>query len=265
MTQPPQHDPAPAGRRSMAERRGRERRVLALGLLLSLAAHLVLVVLAGQWLEPEPAPHPSPRQPMIIQPPEGMRAIELRLAPASEPAEVAVPERPEPEQRERPERERIAAVERRADPVAADTLTAGDRLAPRIVDPRLWQPMILIPRDPTLEDVEARVAAAVELMSDSALAAADAAMRARDWTVADASGGKWGISPGKLHLGDLTLPLPIWFPEDPEAVAKQAQWYELDQQLERSLILESFEERVRAIRARRERERAEARGSDGGG
>ncbi|NIP81429.1 MAG: hypothetical protein GWM90_20320 [Gemmatimonadetes bacterium] len=123
--------------------------------------------------------------------------------------------------------------------------------------------MILIPREPTLDDVEARIAAAVELLSDSALAEAEAAVRARDWTVEDASGGRWGISPGKIHLGKLTLPLPIWFPVDDGGGASQ--WYELEAQLDRTRILESFEDRVRAIRERRDRERAERRAGDNGG
>lgn len=203
---------------------------------------------------------------MIIEPPRGMRAVELRVESDAS-ASPAHPERLVPEERPElePEKRVAVAAPSRADREPADSLSASDRLAPRIVDPRLWQPMILIPREPTLADVEARIAAAVELLSDSALAEADAAMRARDWTVQDGKGGKWGVSPGKLHLGDVTLPLPIWFPVDPEAVAAEAQWYELDQQLERTRILESFEERVRAIRDRRERERAEARKAGNGG
>jgi hypothetical protein len=265
MTQPPQRPPAPHGRRSTAERRGRERRVLFLGLVLSLFLHVIGVVVVGDWLAEAPTTRAARARPLVVEPPRGMRAIEIRLAPTAETGEIVEPERPEPREPETPAPvpEVVVAAEAPAD-TAADTRTAADRLAPRIVDPRLWKPMILIPRNLTLEDVEARVAAAVELLSDSALAEADAAMRARDWTVADARGGKWGISPGKIHLGDLTLPLPIWIPEDPEARATEAQWYELEQQLERTMIRESFGERVRAIRERRERERAEARGEGGG-
>ncbi|MFW5947301.1 MAG: hypothetical protein ACOCUW_02305, partial [Gemmatimonadota bacterium] len=112
-------------------------------------------------------------------------------------------------------------------------------------------------------DVEARIGAVVELLGDSALAEADAALRARDWTVEDADGGRWGISPGQLHLGKLTLPLPIWFPVDPERTFEDQRWLELDQQFERARILDSFQERVRAIRERRDRERSE--GQDEGG
>jgi hypothetical protein len=235
-----------------------------MGLVLSVVAHAAVVIVVGDWLAHEPRTTATRSTPLVIEPPQGMRAVRIRLEPASEVASIAEPDprRVEPEPA-RSATERVIMADASPDTVRADGRTVADRLAPRIVDPRLWQPMILIPREPTLGDVEARIAAAVELLSDSALAEAESAMRARDWTVADKSGGKWGISPGKLHLGSVTLPLPIWFPEDPQAVAKAAQWYELDQQFERTLILESFEDRVRAIRERRERERSEAAGGGG--
>lgn len=264
MTQTSHTPPAPPGRRSMAERRGRERRILLVGLVLSVVVHAGVIVVVGDWLTPERRTTVPRSTSLIMEPPRGMRAIQMRIEPASEVPRIAEPDRPRREEAAPSETERVTMADASPDTVRADDRTVADRLAPRIVDPRLWQPMILIPREPTLEDVQSRIAAAVELLSDSALAEAESAMRARDWTVADRNGGKWGISPGKLHLGSITLPLPIWFPEDPQAVAKAAQWYELDQQFERTLILESFEDRVRAIRQRRERERAEAAGGGGG-
>ena len=53
-----------------------------------------------------------------------------------------------------------------------------------------------------------RFLARLEVLNDSAAAAAEAAAEATDWTYTDEEGRRWGISPGKLHLGDLTLPLP---------------------------------------------------------
>lgn len=246
----------------MPARRARERRVLWVGLLLSLVAHVVIGGLVGAWLEADTERQRPRAQPLVAEPPRGLRAIELAPVPdAAAPEPPEEPERREPEPESRP----VVARTESVDSLPADTLSAADRLAARIVDPRLWRPMILLPREPTLEDVEARIAAAVELLSDSALADVDAAMRARTWTVEDASGGQWGISPGKLHLGQLTLPLPIWFPVNPDAVASEQQWYELERQLDRARILESFEERVRAIRERRDRERAERQNAENGG
>lgn len=269
MNQPPRHPWTVTGRRSHSERRGRDRRVLLVGLAISAVLHLVVITLVSDWLNPDSRRPPRPAPATIAEPPRGMRAVEMSIEPAAR--DLDVPELPEPDEREDPQERDdpaprvVATAEAAADSAPADSLTAADRLAVRVVDPRLWEPMILIPRAPTIEDVEARIGAAVELLSDSALAEAEAAIRARDWTVEGADGGKWGISPGKLHLGTITLPLPIWFPVDPDALAAEAQWYELDQQLERSRILESFEERVRAIRERRERERAESQKGDNGG
>ena len=235
-----------------------------MALLISLAVHWLILNAAGAWLDPDPDRAHRRAEPILAEPPRGMRAIQLA---DPEPREPVEPEEPEPEEEEPElEPEEPAAVARAdVEAAPADTLSAADRLAPRVVDPRLWRPMVLLPREPTIEDVEARVAAAVELLSDSALAAAEAALRARDWTVEDESGGRWGISPGTIHLGQLTLPLPIWLPVDPEVAAANRQWHELDQQLERARILETFQERVKAIRERRDREREEQRAENGGG
>jgi hypothetical protein len=235
--------------------------VLWVGLFVSAVIHTVAMDVAGRWLEPDPVSGPRQPEVVVLEPPRGMRAIEIATV-TPDPDRPDEPERePEPEPEPEPEVASVGPTEA----APADSLTAADRLAVRVVDPRLWRPMVLMPREPTIEDVEARLGAAIELLSDSALADAEAALRARDWTVEDADGGRWGISPGLLHLGKLTLPLPIWFPVDLEAEAANRQWYELDQQLERARILESFEARVRAIRERRDRERSERVEGEAGG
>ena len=260
----PHRSPHPSpGRRSLPDRRARERRVLFFGLLISVAVHALILAVVGDWLEPDPTRATRPAEPLIAEPPRGMRAIQLS-EPPPQPVRTE-PEEPEDGDEEPETAAPVVAQAEAPDDAPADTLSAADRLAVRVVDPRLWRPMILMPREPDIDDVEARIAAAVELLSDSALAEAEAAIRARDWTVEDGSGGRWGISPGKLHLGSLTLPLPIFFPVDPEVRDAQQQWWELDQQFERARILESFRERVQAIRERRDRERREAREGDNGG
>ncbi len=239
--------------------------MLYVGLAVSVALHIVLVVLASSWLEPVDRRDPVSLDPVVIHPDPSMRVVTLSdgTAPTPPPDVAETPPSPEPSAPtvvvEAAEGERDEAV----DP--AEIRTAAERLAPRLVDPRLWEPMVLLPREPTLQDVQDRVAAAMEMLSDSALAEAERAMRARDWTVEDRSGGRWGISPGKLHLGSVTLPLPLFFPVDTEAEARQAYWYELETQLDRAEFLESFDARVRAIRERRERERAERRSAENDG
>lgn len=256
-------EPPGAHRRSLPDRRARERRVLWAGLLASLGLHLLVLGIAGGWLEPDGQSAPSPTEPAFAEPPQGMRVVQLAEPTGAETPDVREPE-PEPEPTPQEPEPEVARTEPSTSQ-PADSLTAADRLAPRVVDPRLWEPMVLVPREPTLAEVEARVGAAVELLSDSALAEAEAALRATDWTVEDADGGRWGISPGKLHLGKLTLPLPIWFAVDPEADAASQEWWLLERQADRARILESFEDRVRAIRERRDREREERRNAEEGG
>jgi len=233
--------------------------VLYVGLAISFALHLLLIGLASRWLEPPDHVEPVAVDPMVVQPDAGMRVVTLADETSPAPAEdgAETPLRPEPPA------PAAAVVTEPEDEDAEDrpgeVRTAAERLAPRLVDPRLWEPMVLLPREPTFQDVQDRVAAAMEMLSDSALADAERAMRARDWTVEDRAGGKWGISPGKLHLGSVTLPLPLFFPVDMDQMAQDAYWYELETQLHRAEFLESFDARVRAIRERRDKERAEAR------
>jgi hypothetical protein len=245
------------------ERRGRERRVLYVGLAISLALHIVLIAIAGRLLDPDVVYVPELRETTVVEPERGIRVVgivESEVAEAMAPEPVAEPVRPAPR------RPQVAPPAVTEDAEAApERRTAAERLAPRVVDPRLWRPMIVLPREPSFEDVQARVAAAIEMLSDSALAETERAIRSRDWTVEDAKGGRWGVSPGKLHLGSLTLPLPLYFPVDMEEQARQAYWFELETQLQRAEFLENFDSRVRSIRERRDRERSEGRPSDNSG
>lgn len=270
MNTPPGSRPARPRRFPNADRRVRERRALYVGLVLSVAVHMVVIAVVSGWLEPQVLHRPKPRAAPVDEVERGMRAVALSESPVPEaaaqsadsrpvrpPDQVtpAAPAAPDPERRREPETE---VVDR------AHTRTAAERLAPRVVDPRLWRPMLVLPPEPTLRDVQDRIGAAMNMWSDSALAEAERAVRARDWTVEDADGGRWGISPGGLHLGSITLPLPIYFPVDMEQEARNRYWQELELQLDRAAFLENFDARVKAIRERRERERAEGRTPSGG-
>jgi hypothetical protein len=264
MTTLPPVRPPVRGRRPVRERRGRERRVLYIGLALSFALHVVLVTLASLWLDPDVSYAPLPLDPTAAEPERGLRAVALAEAEAvvEPPAETPVA-RPTPPPVRRPQAPPSPAT---VEAEAVDRRTAAERLTPRMVDPRLWRPMIVLPKEPSFSEVQDRVARAIEMLSDSALAETERAMRARDWTVTDASGGRWGISPGQIHLGSITLPLPLSFPMDMEGLAQQEYWYELENQLQRAEFLENFDSRVRSIRERRDRERNERRpANDRGG
>ena len=141
----------------------------------------------------------------------------------------------------------------------ARTLT--DRLAPP-ADPVLFGRPELTP--PTgIETVRERVAGTLKTYNDSVSAALAAAEKATDWTVKDKDGKRWGVSPGKLHLGDITLPLPLAFNTPPgrrdEVAARNRSYNEIENQAMRAQLKDSFEERVKAIRDRKDRERAEKR------
>ena len=76
------------------------------------------------------------------------------------------------------------------------------------------------------------------------------------FSVTDSDGKKWGISEGQLHLGGLTLPLPS-FGTAPGAARERAwQLGELARQQNSMAVQQTVKERMEAIRARRDRERA---------
>ena len=139
-------------------------------------------------------------------------------------------------------------------------ITAAERLRPNLQDRRLWAPL---PREFTELTLQQREELALSgrlaewYDSVSAAAAAEAAWT--DWTFTDGSGKRWGISDGQLHLGDLTLPLPA-FAAAPGAARERAwQWDEISRQGAQMAIQQTVRERMEAIRARRDRERAAER------
>jgi hypothetical protein len=141
----------------------------------------------------------------------------------------------------------------------ADPRSLVDRVRPRGTDARLWAAM---PSEPivTEQPVDATAAALAPLyaqlnaFNDSSAAAAAAAARATDWTVDDGSGGKWGVSPGRIHLGKLTLPLPFNFSPPPgrraELSGRLSGWNAIRRQGDQADVNDSFEDRVKAIRER---------------
>jgi hypothetical protein len=154
---------------------------------------------------------------------------------------------------------------------AADPLTVRERLTPQVGDPRLFN-RPADPLSPTLEpmdNVRARVYAALEAYNDSMAGAAADAARAMDWTVKDANGGRWGVSPGQLHLGSISLPLPFGFQVPPgrrdEYNERLRVFNETQQQARRAEAEKGFKERVNDIRARKDAQRDSTRRGGGGG
>lgn len=148
----------------------------------------------------------------------------------------------------------------------ADTRTA-DSAPPPAVRERLqyrlgrnadvWQrPPPALPGELTpAERVDQRIASRLGEYNDSVAAEAEARARALDWTTTDAEGRRWGISPGQIHLGSVTLPLPFALASTPEAVARVGTWNEIQAQAAREQGRGVFNDRVKAIRARIDAER----------
>jgi hypothetical protein len=142
--------------------------------------------------------------------------------------------------------------------------TVADRLAPRAADPRLWAnaPDPLRPELEPLNNVRARVYSALSAYNDSIAAAAAAAQNALDWTVRDKNGGRWGVSPTGIHLGTVTLPLPSLGMSAEQRAASRV-WNETQHQASRRQVEQNFDDRVRAIRARKDAARDSARRGGG--
>jgi hypothetical protein len=193
---------------------------------------------------------------------EVMRIVEIDLV-----EEVERPDDPELEPVE--EREIIVVTPGVSDADVVDLarpgITAAERLRPNLKDARLWAPLPSQFRELTLQQrEELAIAGRLAAWYDSVSTAADAEAAWTDWTFLDGDGNRWGISEGQLHLGGLTLPLPV-FGAAPGAARERAwQWDEIRRQSATMVIQQTVRERMEAIRVRRDRERAEASGDTTG-
>ena len=245
----------------------RERRALNTGLLVSAVLHLLLVALYPFLLgDPEPRArrNESATQQPIVEGTQIVQIIELPEPPEL-PQEVIAEESPaESLQPEVFDLEVIAggddtpATEPEED---EEGLTVAEQLRPRIIDPRVWAP--LDPDYTQLTDEERAqllLRGMIESWNDSIAVAEALSERATDWSYTDDEGRRWGLSPGRLHLGDFSIPLPFSFALPPgrrEALAeRQLIRDDLARGAATAIIRETWAERARAIRERLEAERA---------
>ncbi|NIN70834.1 MAG: hypothetical protein GTO46_02640 [Gemmatimonadetes bacterium] len=240
-------------RRVMPQMRARVRRherAVAVGLIVSVLIHVLFVRLSPliiRYLEPNVVYYvPTP----IVVPEQGMRVIDLVEVegPVVEPV-------PEPEPQETPTVEEVEPT---------PYVSAAERLRPRVGDWRLWLvPPIMRRTNLTeaerLAEVRARLYAILEAYDDSMAAELARELERLDWTIGE-EGEEWGISPGKIHLGGITLPLPLYLGLDPaEARRRQGsidEWNAIQRQAGQGAIDDLFDERIRAIRERKAREEA---------
>lgn len=135
-----------------------------------------------------------------------------------------------------------------------------DRLS-RPSDPRVFGPPAEAPAPTGPEAARARLATRIREMNDSIAVEQEAQRRATDWTVKGEDGKRWGVSPGRIHLGDFSLPLPLNFTPPPgrrdEINQRVRDWAEIETQSTRLDGKDNFGDRVKEIRKRKERERAD--------
>ena len=222
------------------ERERFQRRTLAAGLIASVFLHVLLLVVAGGvrveslpfTLPPiETVPAPDALVVVEIAPtlpedlPEDPRPEPLP-PPEEEPPEVE----PEPEEEEEEEEEDEEEAVEEADPLrgAPGLIVAGQptppegprgrtnasRLRLRFSDPRLWfdpqSPRLIGERLVQFARADSAVRAILRDWLDSLQLDEDVRRRARDWTF-ERDGKRWGFSEQGIHLGDVTIPIPIGF------------------------------------------------------
>ena len=240
--------------------RGKGRAPFWVGFSISAVLHIVLVALYpffARDLRDGPAATflPEPSEPGGTQ---VLRVIEIAADPADSPDDPLELEQPN-EVEIAPETVDLSDTESR---FPDRYRSATDRLRAGQGDPRLWRPLDPSMTEPTPEEVaRLLLLTAIESMNDSAMIVAERARRATDWTYTDDEGKTWGVSPGRLHLGDLSIPLPFGFGPPPDYNGDQARrafdFLDIDRAAGTRAARESWKERLEAMEERRERRRAE--------
>jgi hypothetical protein len=230
----------------------------------SVVVHVIAVLLYPSVVRSIRPGAPAFQPPTNVSSSQG--AVVLRLIEIDEVADLEQPDDPEEiEEVVVPETEAEAPI---IDGVPVGVLvppgpTAAERLRPNQMNALLWAEPPPEYYELTLDQREELILAGriVEWYDSIALVRA-AEDRFTDWTYEDSNGGRWGVSEGKLHLGDLTLPLPLAFgtPVGKRDEVNRRLWQieELSRQSQQYLIQQNWRERSAAIRARRDRERNRA-------
>lgn len=249
-------------------RRRQDRGVLLAALLVSALVHAI--VFFGLSFEIDLVSRVSTASvtPLIRVAP-AMQAFDLvQVAGDAAPIDVQILEnealRPEPVRIVPPRAPSIDAGERVAIPAPIDPMSVRDRLRYRLTTPQVWRPPseeVAVEETPQ-EIVQNRIASQLAEYNDSVAAENAAAARALDWTKTDADGNRWGISPGKIHLGSITIPVGnTQFAVAPgrreEFAGRIRTWNEIQGQAVREEARSTFKDRVKAIEERKAKERAE--------
>lgn len=255
-----------AGSGRSDRRRLSSRRITAVSLAASVLFH-ALVVLMYSVSSPDwefVAVVPVGQAPST--PIEGTRVVRIVEPPQDDPL-IEAPEEPDPEPEEQQETPAAPAPESPATKGVEDVpsgVRASEALRVRSADPRLWRAAAPDAHELTEEErMQLELAGRLEAWNDSVRALVSAEQALTDWTRTGENGERWGISPGKLHLGKLTLPLPFGFGTNGWMRERAAQRAFEDADIRNgaaaSFMASHWKERVEAIRRRRDRDREKAR------
>ncbi len=254
----------------MKSRSIRDRRVLWTSLAVSAALHLLVVLLYSLMGRPDVGPIVLPG---VAEPEgraQGTPLVAINIVPDSELEDPDAPETiEEPDQPDAPSFEGDPLREGEPGPGLVEPgrngRTAAELLRPQEGDSLIWRQV-----DPALTELtdhelaELRMQWSMTEWNEAMAAEQAAAEEALDWTHTDSDGNKWGVSPGKLHLGSLTLPLPISFDgargRSDEVDRRLQEYYAAERQAGRARVWETWEARAKEIRKRKDREREAARG-----
>lgn len=247
---PPQPDP---------ERRTAK----AVGLGISLVVHIIIISLYPIYARHrETNGIPGWQPPATTIPADGMRVVLLPREEYAEP--VDEPDTPEELAVVELPRLTVDPLDLGEDAAAGlgdIPLSAAERLRPSHVVPELWYPISNDVLALSMEASELIVLNARIAEWFDSLAAAEAEERAlTDWTYTDDEGKRWGAADGMIYLGDFALPVPFGFGVSPgrreEIRDRMWEWNEIQRQLMRMGVVESWKERQEAMRRRLDRERA---------
>jgi len=253
----------------------RESRAFRWGLGVSVAFHLLALLLYPLIMEritPEATPPTAPT-PEVVE--RGMEVVAFREIPdeldpeEEEPDEVpedpVVPTPVAPPAADVPAEDPVDVEVAEPEMDDEDRRHIAERLQPQPGDPRLWAPLDQDYMDLSDEErAQLMLRGMLQDWNDSMAVAAALSDAARDWTYTDEEGRRWGLSPGRLHLGDFSVPLPFTFDTPPglRDRARDRQWIleDLARGAASQAIRETWAERAREIRRRMDEERNRERG-----
>jgi hypothetical protein len=261
-----------------ARTRSLERRAVLVGLGVSVLVHVALVLLYPGLMDQVPHLRTATSPDAEVLPLQGIEIVTVReieddpeVPEQERPPEVVI-DLPEPVPTDEPEAfpfpvpptAPVAGQGAEAQDRDPDARTAAERLRPRMGDPRLWAPLDRDVTDLTDEErAEIYLRGMIRDWNDSVAVAVALAGDATDWTYTDDEGRRWGLSPGRLHLGDFSIPLPLSFQLPPgrrdEAALRNWELRDIMRGTASAAVRESWAQRAREIRERLEQERARAR------